>query len=174
MNGTLSSVTPWFSNWLRYAAAVYLALLLFATGHLFEHILQMIQFYVWNVKPWGIIGQVVDREWLHVWYNLPSYLIILVIYLLARKKAPESFRADGSMMLLTVFFWIQGYHLVEHLTKVYQYLTTGLEPAPGILGYVVPLVPLHFTLVLVTYLLTVVVFFRSPLIGYQALRPGSG
>lgn len=139
-----------------------------ASGHLLEHILQMFQFYVWHTHPWGLIGQIADREWLHVWYNLPAYLIILFIYLAIRKNVPDFYQADRSMKAMAVFLWIQGYHLLEHIVKIYQYFTTGIEPAPGILGNVLPLVPLHFTLVIVTYVLTMVVFVRSPLVGYKA------
>lgn len=168
MNTTSGSTALVSSRWFRYAAAVYLALIVVATAHFAEHILQIFQFYVWHVKPWGLIGQVADREWLHVWYNLPFYLIMFSLYLAVRKKAPEAFPHDKGMKTLAVFLWIQGYHLLEHVVKIYQYVTTGIEPAPGILGSVVGLVPLHFFLVLVTYVLTVMVFFQSPLIGYRA------
>lgn len=110
---------------------------------------------MWHVKPWGIIGQIADREWLHVWYNLPYYVIVLFIYVTIRRNVPDFYQADKSMKAMTVFLWIQGYHLLEHTVKIYQYFTTGTEPAPGILGNIVPL---HFILVSVTYILTMVVF----------------
>lgn len=156
-------------HWFRYAPVIYLVLMIAATAHLAEHILQMFQFYVWHVKPWGLIGQIADREWLHVWYNLPSYLVVLFLYLTIRKNIPDFYKTDKSTKALTLFLWIQGYHLLEHTVKIYQYFTTGIEPAPGILGNAVPLVPLHFTLVIVTYILTMIALFRSPLIGYKAL-----
>lgn len=140
-----------------------------ATAHFAEHILQMVQVYLWHVNPWGIIGQIADREWLHIWYNLPSYLVILWIYFAIRKNVPDFYRVDVSMKALTLFVWIQGYHLLEHTVKIYQYFTTGIEPASGILGNVVPLVPLHFMLVIVTYMLTMFVFVRSSLVGYRVL-----
>lgn len=160
------------SNWFRYAPAIYLVLMIAATGHLIEHVLQMFQLYVWHIHPWGLIGQIADREWLHIWYNLPSYLIILPIYLAIRKNVPDFYRVDKSIKALTLFLWIQGYHLLEHAVKIYQYVTTGIEPAPGMLGNIFPLVPLHFALVIVTYVLTMIVFARSPLIGYKAFGAG--
>lgn len=157
------------SRRFKYAPVIYLILMVAATAHLAEHVLQIFQFYVWQVKPWGLIGQVADREWLHVWYNLPSYLIIVFLYLVIRKNVPNLYQVDKSMKALTVFWWLQGYHLLEHIVKIYQYFTTGIEPAPGILGNFVPLVPLHFTLVVTTYVLTIVVLFQSPFMGYKAL-----
>lgn len=156
-------------HWFRYAPAIYLILMIAATAHLMEHVLQMLQFYVWHVKPWGLVGQIADREWLHVWYNLPSYLIVLGIYLAIRKHIPDFYQTDKSVKALTIFLWVQGYHLLEHIVKIYQYFTTGIEPAPGILGNIMALVPLHFTLVIVTYILTLIVLLRSSLIGYRAL-----
>lgn len=158
-----------FPRWFRYAPAIYLFLVVVATGHFIEHILQMFQFYVWHTHPWGLIGQIADREWLHIWYNLPAYLIILAIYLTVRKHISDSPQLDTSIKALTVFLWIQGYHLVEHIVKIYQYFTTGIEPAPGILGNIISLVPLHFVLVIVTYALIMIVFVRSPFFGYTAL-----
>lgn len=158
-----------FPRWFRYAPAIYLFLMVVSTGHFIEHVLQMFQFYMWHVKPWGLIGQIADREWLHVWYNLPAYLIILFIYLAIRKNIPDFYQVDKSMKAMTIFLWIQGYHLLEHVVKIYQYFTTGIEPAPGMLGNLIPLVPLHFTLVIVTYILTMAVLARSPFVGYKAL-----
>lgn len=170
MNINISSQETIWPQWFRYAPAIYFFLILAATAHFGEHILQMIQYYILHVKPWGILGQITDREWLHVWYNLPSYLVILIIYLMIKKRAPEAYRTDKAMKTMTLFLWIQGYHLIEHIVKIYQYLATGIEPAPGILGNVVGLVPLHFILVFVTYILTAMIFFQSPVIGYQALK----
>ncbi len=153
-------------GWFVYLPVVYLALVLVSTGHLLEHILAMMQEYVWYLPPWGLIGQVADREWLHVVYNLPPYLALLFAYVIIRKRISEAHRIDRGLSWLAAFFWIQGYHLIEHVVKMYQYLTTGIEPALGILGNWINLVPLHFTLVFITYILMVIVLFKSPLFGY--------
>lgn len=156
-------------RWFLYVPLFYFGLILVSTAHFVEHIYAMIQKYVLNEPPWGVIGQVADREWLHVWYNVPLYLAILFAYIIVRRGIPDAQKRDSGLSTLALFLAIQGYHVLEHVVKLYQYLTGGVEPTPGILGNWIDLVPLHFGLVFVTYALMVLVFFRSELFGYPRL-----
>ena len=147
-------------------SVVYTLTVIVATSHLFEHILAMIQKFVWDVPPEGLIGQLANKEWLHIWYNVPFYFVILFIYLSLKryKSGVHSTEVSAGLSSLQLFFWIQGYHLLEHVTKIIQYTKTGVEGTPGILGNVFDLVILHFVLVLVTYLLLIPPLFRNPVL----------
>src|SRR6185436_16834822 len=51
--------------------------------------------------------------------------------------------ADRVMLLLRISFVFQIWHTVEHVVKMYQFIQTGLNGTPGILGYWIPVVYLH-------------------------------
>lgn len=50
-------------------------------------------------------------------------------------------------------FLLQGYHVVEHTVRMGQFFQLGCTPCPGILGWYVDLVYLHFTTNTATWLL---------------------
>ena len=58
---------------------------------------------------------------------------------------------------------IQMWHMTEHSVKLTQFLRTGMQGTPGILGNYFDPVLLHFCYNLIVYLPLVVVFFGARL-----------
>jgi hypothetical protein len=53
----------------------------------------------------------------------------------------------------------EGYHFVEHVFKIVQFLDTGMNGTPGILGHFFNLVWLHFVYNTIAYVPLLMVFF---------------
>lgn len=141
-----------------------LVALIAQTAHYAEHVAQMIQIYVQYIAPakaHGLLGSVFDFELVHFSYNVGLELILIWIWWLYR----ADFRAERSAQVNTVStsalgFYVltglivfQGYHSIEHIVKLYQYLfvplyRSGMPPTPGILPIVTgwPIFLIHFWL----------------------------
>lgn len=146
------------------ALAVGLAI---QTFHMGEHFVQVFRVHFDGVPSrGGIVGSVVDTEWVHFAYNL-AVLIGLVAVIAARFRGwlPRG-RADIGDALLAAATLMQSYHVVEHSVKVTQHLVTGAKVNPGILGSSIDLVWLHFVINLAVY-----AGFAGALLAYQWRRP---
>jgi Right handed beta helix region len=143
--------------------------LVIQTFHMGEHFVQVFRVHFDGVpSKGGIVGSVVDTEWVHFTYNL-AVLIGLAAVVAARFRGwvPRG-RADIGDGLLAVATLMQGYHLVEHSVKLTQHLVTGAKVNPGILGGPIDLVWLHFVINLAVY-----AGFAGALFAYQWWRPRS-
>jgi Right handed beta helix region len=143
--------------------------LVIQTFHMGEHFVQVFRVHFDGVpSKGGIVGSVVDTEWVHFTYNL-AVLIGLAAVVAARFRGwvPRG-RADIGDGLLAVATLMQGYHVVEHSVKLTQHLVTGAKVNPGILGGPVDLVWLHFVINLAVY-----AGFAGALFAYQWWRPRS-
>ena len=60
---------------------------------------------------------------------------------------------------MTFVFVFQSYHVTEHFFKIAQFLQTGMNGTPGILGNVFNLVWLHFTYNTIEYLPVLAAYF---------------
>jgi len=127
------------------------------TGHYAEHVTQLIQIYSQHVTPaqaHGLLGTLFDFEWVHFVYNVGLEIMVIVLWLAYRRRwrtAPPA--VPWGPTLLTSLMLFQGYHSIEHIVKVYQYLfvptyQTGLWVPPGILPYLSgwPIFLVHFWL----------------------------
>jgi hypothetical protein len=113
--------TARFSAWL----ALFYVLVVTQSGHVVEHIAQMIQIHLLGWQPvhaHGIFGAL-DIEWVHVLWN--SWVALAIVALLARYRD-------------NIWLWsaalIAGWHEIEHLYIVWIYLTTGKAGDPGLLS----------------------------------------
>jgi hypothetical protein len=141
--------------------------LVIQTFHMGEHFVQVFRVHFDGVPSrGGIVGSVVDTEWVHFTYNL-SVLIGLVAVIAARFRGwlPRG-RPDIGDALLAAATFMQGYHVVEHSVKLTQHLVTGAKVNPGILGGPIDLVWLHFVINLAVY-----AGFAGALLAYQWRRP---
>jgi parallel beta-helix repeat protein len=146
------------------ALAVGLAI---QTFHMGEHFLQVFRVHFDGVpSKGGIVGSVVETEWVHFTYNL-AVLIGLGAVIAARFRGwvPRG-HADIGDALLSVATLMQAYHVVEHSVKLAQHLVTGAKVNPGILGGPIDLVWLHFVINLSVY-----AGFFGALIAYQWWKP---
>lgn len=136
---------------LRALGIVCLGSLLVQSFHMVEHVLQILQKYYWMVPPHGLLGETFDREWVHMAYNSTleaTLLVMLLGYGLWSSGALAKFPGGRKWGLYT--FWalvtFQGYHVVEHIVKMYQYISTGRPDTPGLLGQFFPPILVHFTI----------------------------
>jgi len=133
------------------------------TAHHAEHVTQLIQIYALGFKPpeaHGLLGSVFDFEWVHFIYNIGLELTLIGLwfgYRRARGDDPAGVGRAGFGVLtaLTIF---QGYHSVEHIVKLYQYLFVpfyqfGIRPTPGFLPRVTgwPIFLVHFWLNMIVW-----------------------
>ncbi len=147
----------------RELRAILVAAVLLQGFHVLEHSAQVFEAFIMHQSPaHGLLGQLLDREWMHFVYN--TVLLSMMVVLFVGMSRPHL--AAASPFVYTFFLagmLLQSYHVVEHSVKLRQYLTTGIEPAPGILGKLFDLVWLHFWINLLVYLPILAAFF-----GYYA------
>lgn len=124
--------------------------------HMLEHGVQVFQVYVaHSERRSGILGSFVDTEWVHFTYNLTVLGFLLLAWALVgreggRPSVPARAMGRTAPLLLAAIV-IQGYHLAEHVAKVVQHVSTGIDPAPGIVGGDLGLVWFHFGINLAVY-----------------------
>ena len=130
--------------------AVALGLQLF---HLLEHVVQVAQAKFLNIKPaHGILGSFFDLEWVHFIYNWGLFALLIVATIAVIRD--NRVRPPLGWLFLGATLAVQAYHVLEHTVKIIQHVSTGIDPAPGILGQIYDLIWLHFDFnVLVTVLM---------------------
>lgn len=111
---------------LRGALAVLLPTVALQVGHQIEHVVQAGQVILGHSSTHGLAGAVVDTEWMHLAFNA-----VLLAGIAASHPAAWRGRARPAAVGLVA---VQGYHVVEHVVRVGQYVVTGISPAPGLIG----------------------------------------
>ncbi len=142
------------------------------SAHFSEHVAQVIQIYAQGIRPpdaHGLLGSVFDFEWVHFTYNIGLELALIALllgYRRARQDNPIP-AVSSALPLLTGLVAFQGYHSIEHITKLYQYLfnalyQSGMVPTPGILPTVTgwPIFLVHFGINMVVWALMALAVWR--------------
>jgi len=127
------------------------------TAHHTEHVTQLIQIYALGFKPpeaHGLLGSVFDFEWVHFLYNLSLEAILVMLWLGYRR----ALKNQMGLSLLAGLALFQGYHSIEHIVKLYQYLLVpfyqlGIRPTPGFLPLATgwPIFIVHFWLNMIVW-----------------------
>jgi hypothetical protein len=119
------------------AYPMFLALLGLQGFHLVEHVTQVVQRYLLGIPNGsGILGSVVDIEPVHFLYNV-GYLALLgtTWWLLGLGRDGPARVGRAIYVLLTFTLLFQGFHVVDHVVKLVQYLQFGFQNGTGgILG----------------------------------------
>jgi len=108
-------------------------------GHVFEHIVQALQVFVFGVREddaLGLLGYVLQfngtEEWLHLAFNsvylLSLYALILPLWRITPAVLPTW--AFGVFVAASV--WVETWHMVEHGVIISNVLANGGCPCPGI------------------------------------------
>jgi len=141
-------------------AVVFIGAVALQGFHMLEHVAQVGQAFVLGLPAaHGLLGRVLDREWVHFVYNSSVWALMVMLFVGFRHRCAV-FRVRRHLYAIFLGgLLVQSYHVVEHSVKLIQYLGTGVEPAPGILGTVLNLVWLHFWINLVVYVPILVAFF---------------
>jgi len=149
-----------------------IATLLAAVGvqsfHMVEHWLQVYRVHVDLIPSrGGLVGPSVEAEWVHFTYNSALWLFVLLVFLELRRSS-----SDARVGLVGGAVLIQGWHSIEHVTKLFQHITTGAKVNPGLLGNFSDLVWFHFTINLTVYGLCLAAAFLwfSRLGGFRGIR----
>lgn len=127
------------------------------SAHYLEHVAQIIQIYALSYRPpeaHGLLGSVFDFEWVHFVYNQGLEILLVGLWLGYRRALRQGSRVDvRGFRILGGLALFQGYHALEHIVKMYQYLfdpfyRLGIRPPPGILPLVTdwPIFLVHFGL----------------------------
>ena len=141
-------------------ALAFLTVLVVLGFHEAEHVVELIQrFILYSIVSNGILGQLFHPEALHLVYNLLIFWLLAVVYTLGGGHRLHLWRRGmAAWWLLSFALVLQGYHLVEHLVKIWQFIDSGRVGTPGILGREVDLVWLHFFLATLTLALVAAAF----------------
>jgi hypothetical protein len=128
----------------------------------------------------GLLGSVFDIEEVHFAYNTLLFAALAALWLAYRMWRTEWRQRMVPWVALTGgIFVIQGYHVVEHVAKIEQWLSNGhVSPTPGLLGQLLDpphrqnfsLIELHFVLNTVVFVCVLVGYFGFHL--YRGLRLG--
>ena len=157
---------------------VFLLLVLLQGFHALEHLIQVSQIYVFGISNGkGILGSLVDIEPVHFAYNSLYLGLLTATYVLLGLQR-EGARRYGRLVfgLFTFALVFQSWHEVEHVFKIAQYLTLGVNGTGGILGQgpgglvrLFPIPLLHFAYNTIAFLPALVAFFV--LRGHAVQRP---
>lgn len=105
--------------------AFYLVLVVTQAGHVFEHVVQVVQLRVLHEPQQhahGIFGAF-DVEWVHFLWN--AWILLAVVALIIG-------RPNNRWLWLAVA--LAAWHLGEHVVLITTYLLTGIEGSPGLLA----------------------------------------
>jgi hypothetical protein len=130
--------------------------------HEVEHVVQVVQRSVLDIKLGaGLFGSVFDLEPVHLLYNLTFLSLLALAFAACRQRGAIPRNARMVLTLLGLALAAQSYHSVEHLVKIDQFLETGRNGTPGILGQWLPVVWVHFWFNTLIYLPLVAAFLIS-------------
>lgn len=139
--------------------------------HMVEHLAQVYQKFVLDISnAHGLVGQL-DLEQVHFAFNL-LYLGMLIYVMMGwinfGGQVCRHQKMFGMVLLATTLF--QGYHMVEHSAKLIQFLNTGVQGTPGIVGVHFDGVIFHAVMNWAVFLPVVVVFICAGMHRHFSLR----
>jgi hypothetical protein len=130
--------------------------------HEIEHIVQVVQREWLGIKNGsGIFGSVFDVEPVHLLYNVTFLALLAVAYVGCRQAGSVPANRLLVIWLLGLALGAQSYHAVEHTVKIAQFLETGRNGTPGLLGAWFPVVWLHFAFNTVIYATVLAAFIAG-------------
>jgi hypothetical protein len=105
--------------------ALFYVLAITQTGHALEHLIQVTQIHLLGMRPADARGVIstLDVEWVHFVWN--TWVIVAVVVLVQR------FPANRWLWATAV---LAGWHELEHIYIMAQYLNTGISGTPGLLA----------------------------------------
>jgi hypothetical protein len=128
--------------------------------HLVEHIIQLIQVYVFRIpddEALGLLGYVFQfqgtEEWLHLAFNATYLTALALLVLPLRRMVPQTV-APWAFAVFGAGVALEGWHNVEHAVIISNVIANGGCPCPGIVDAALGVsdTVLHFFYNLVAYL----------------------
>jgi hypothetical protein len=144
------------------AVAVLTGGFLVQSFHMLEHVVQVVQAQVLEAEiRSGLLGRLVDTEWVHFAYNAAVLGFLVWAWRLLRSEGPLAAVGAGGVAWMAAAIVVQSYHMLEHGAKIVQHLSTGVDPAPGLVGGEVGLVWFHFGINLAVYAAMTIPLIRA-------------
>jgi hypothetical protein len=112
---------------------IFLAVLALQGFHMLEHITQVVQRYALGIPNGsGILGSVVDVEPVHFVYNVGYLALLVTTCLLLGLHRDGPYRVGRAVFALLIFTLLfQGFHVIEHVVKMVQYVQLGFQNGTG-------------------------------------------
>ncbi|MCA1552767.1 MAG: hypothetical protein LC737_00150 [Chloroflexi bacterium] len=157
---------------IRQPFILLILALVIQTAHYAEHVVQVFQIYslgIASAQAHGLLGSVFDFEWVHFLYNLGLEIVLIGLWweFHSAERMTVSRTRQRGVWLLAALALFQGYHSIEHIAKLYQYLfiplyQSGLPPTPGLLPQLTgwPIFLVHFWLNTVVWVTMVLVLWH--------------
>ena len=105
------------------------------TFHMVEHIAQVLQKFAFNSpSAHGLIGSF-DVEQVHFLFNLiylGTLIYVTLGWLTFGGQVCKRQRMLGALLVVVTI--VQSYHMLEHSAKFVQFLNSGIQGTPGLLG----------------------------------------
>ena len=160
-NKIQAPLTNGLASWIPLTFAVALV---YQIIHWIEHVAQVYQHWWLGLAVFDSHGIIFffDLEWNHFVFNSLYFIALLAIFWGLGLWRPSIWKKYGiwGSSALTFALVLQGYHQFEHILKIIQHLTLGCEPCPGLLGWYIDGVNLHFTFNTLVLAFPLIVFFR--------------
>lgn len=142
------------------AAKIFLLALFLQSGHMVEHVAQLYQHMFLRLpiqESHGILF-FLDLEWNHFLFNLGYFLLLGYVLLAFVASGIGKVTSKFWMSCFYVGLAVQGYHVIEHSSRIGQFFQTGCTPCPGILAWRFDGIYLHFIFNSVTLILPLLAF----------------
>jgi len=147
----------------KSTAVAFVVTLAVQSFHMVEHVAQIHQHAILDfsvAESQGLIGAL-NLEWVHWVYNL-AYFILLGLVFKGYLFYNLDKRTDGQkvgILLFNVGFFLQGYHVIEHNVRMFQFFVTECTPCVGVLGVFFDGVYLHFVINFLVFIFPLATFF---------------
>jgi hypothetical protein len=115
------------------------AVVLVQGGHLFEHIVQLVQVLVLGVpddRALGLLGYVLQfngtEEWLHLGYNAVYLASLYALIIPLWRLTPATLPRGAFGVFIAASVWVETWHMVEHGVIISHVIANRGCPCPGI------------------------------------------
>jgi hypothetical protein len=107
--------------------------------HVFEHIVQLAQIYVFGVpndQAFGLLGYVLrfdgTEEWLHLGFNVAYLTSLYLLVLPLRRLVPAIIPLRVFLAFVISGVGVESWHMVEHIVIISHIIANHGCPCPGI------------------------------------------
>jgi hypothetical protein len=152
----------------RIFIPLFVAVVVIQGIHVFEHIVQLVQVYVFDVpddEALGFLGYFIQfndtEEWLHLVFNATYLLALYALLVLMRGFVPQPIPFWAFGVFAAGAVGLETWHVVEHSVIIANVIQNNGCPCPGIgdVALGVTDTQLHFVYNAVAYLATVTPFW---------------
>jgi hypothetical protein len=157
------------TSFYRSAAySFFIAVVSIQGVHVFEHIVQLAQIYLFGVpsdQAFGLLDYVLrfdgTEEWLHLVFNLAYVTSLYLLILPLRRVVPEIIPLRAFLAFVISGVGVESWHMVEHVVIISHVIANHGCPCPGIGDVALGLSDkaLHFFYNAVSYSATALPFY---------------